>query len=160
MSGISDDWGRLSPPMAFSGTNYALQVAGGGPVKLGFTSSHPKSRLGSLQAASPFVLEIVACWPATKRHERALHEALAPYRLRNEWYHPVLPVWKRVLAEYDASLSREPERAAYLGKWAQRYGFDAKSFLHERITGISRHDLRPDLSRIFVTAPEKTEAAA
>lgn len=31
----------------------------------------------------------------------------------------------------------------------------------ERVTGISRHDLRPDLSRIFVTlAPPKQEAAA
>ena len=104
----------------------------------------------NLQAASPYVLEVVACWPATIDHEKALHTALAPYRLRNEWYHPVLPVWQRVLAEYDASLAREPERAAYLGEWAEKYGFDAKSFLHERVTGISRHELRPDLSRIFV----------
>lgn len=29
----------------------------------------------------------------------------------------------------------------------------------ERITGISRHALRPDLSRIFIGGPAETEAA-
>lgn len=29
----------------------------------------------------------------------------------------------------------------------------------ERVTGISRHELRPDLSRIFIGAPQSEDAA-
>lgn len=154
---ISADFGRMSPTIAFYGANYAIQVTGGGPIKIGFTCGHAKGRLRALQAASPYMLEVVAFWPATKAHEKAIHSELSDYRVRSEWYHPVVPVWDRVLAEFEASRARDPNRLRYIGLNPDQYCFEANSFLHER---ISRHDLRPDLSRIFIGSPPAPETEA
>lgn len=133
MSAYITDAGRSTATQAFFGLNYAVQVGTDGPIKLGFTRNGADARVASLQQASPYVLTLIAQWPATERHEKRLHSDLAAYRLRGEWYHPVAPVKDRILTEVKASRARESDRmdfiTAHMGgnaRGAEPFAFDRR----------------------------------
>lgn len=74
------------------GNLYFLQVAGDGPIKIGWTQGSPLLRSKVLQHASPYELIWRGSCPASRQDETAAHKLLAAYRVRNEWFHPVKAV--------------------------------------------------------------------
>ena len=57
-------------------------------IKIGFTSSHPRSRLKTLANASSQELEIIGFLVAGKEHEKKLHSKFKHLHVRNEWFSP------------------------------------------------------------------------
>lgn len=55
-------------------------------VKIGFTKSHPRSRLDTLQTGCPQPLRLMAYFPATMEDERRLHMTFDELRFRGEWF--------------------------------------------------------------------------
>lgn len=69
---------------------YFIQPVGGGPVKIG-VSNCPVARLTALQTGCPVPLEIVKTIPAIRnKTERDIHKAFAEYRVRGEWFSPIV----------------------------------------------------------------------
>lgn len=64
---------------------YVIHAAGTNRIKLGF-STKPQERLAQLQTASPFPLQMLACWPGSIERERRLHRYLAEFRQVGEWF--------------------------------------------------------------------------
>lgn len=58
----------------------------GAVVKIGYTSSHPKERMRSLQTGSPMPLVLWAYTDGTEELEAAFHNAFAPVRVHGEWF--------------------------------------------------------------------------
>jgi|GEM_PF-4330174 len=61
--------------------------SGTGLIKIGRSSS-PLARLRTLQLVSGMQIELVAVLPDRGSEERAVHAALARYRLNGEWFSP------------------------------------------------------------------------
>jgi hypothetical protein len=79
--------------MRETGTVYAIQAgSAAGPIKVGW-STDPLSRARGLQTGHYEQLTVVASCPGTIDDERWLQSALAPFRLRGEWF-----VWNERLA--------------------------------------------------------------
>lgn len=57
-----------------------------GRVKIGFTGSHPNTRLATFQTGSPFPLAVYAFTPGCYGLERALHETFGVLSLHGEWF--------------------------------------------------------------------------
>lgn len=74
------------------GNLYFLQVGEDGPIKIGWTAAHVLSRMASLQQSSPHTLRWIGAMRAPKAAEAAAHRTLTAYRVRGEWFHPVLAV--------------------------------------------------------------------
>ena len=55
-------------------------------VKIGFTRSHPLTRLKALQTGCPLPLKVWAYIEGTERLERAFHEAFAEMAVIGEWF--------------------------------------------------------------------------
>lgn len=66
---------------------YFVQCAGGGPIKIGHSTS-PDGRLSQMQTGSPYVLRVVATMRGGIEVERTLHRAFAKDRLHGEWFNP------------------------------------------------------------------------
>lgn len=66
---------------------YLVQAGEGGPVKIGVSTDVP-SRIRSLQTGIPQPLILLATFPGCRSKERRLHERLARYRIRGEWFSP------------------------------------------------------------------------
>lgn len=66
-------------------------------IKIGF-SVLVKGRLLALNTASPNELELLATVPGSMAFERAIHQWLAPYRLRGEWFRDCAPVREAITA--------------------------------------------------------------
>lgn len=64
---------------------YVIHATGTNRIKLGF-STKPQERLAQLQTASPFPLQMLACWPGSQERERRLHRHLAQFRQVGEWF--------------------------------------------------------------------------
>lgn len=73
---------------------YFVQAPDCGPVKIGFTTGHPKRRLETLQCGSPVELTLRAMIRGTMADERAFHKQFAANRLHGEWFipHPDMPL--------------------------------------------------------------------
>jgi hypothetical protein len=83
----------IRPTPKSSGYVYFVQAPGGGPVKIGFTTDHPKRRLKQLQSCSPVELTLRAMLRGTSKDKLALHKRFAANRLHSEWFapHPDMP---------------------------------------------------------------------
>ncbi len=60
-------------------------VEGAGAIKIG-TSTDVRSRLSTLQIASPYELTLLVTIPGDHERERALHDRFDRERLRGEWF--------------------------------------------------------------------------
>ena len=69
------------------GRLYFLQVAGGGPIKIGYTRD-VRSRLTSLGAWSPWPLEVLHAIEAPPIAEVYCLELFRAHKMRGEWCHP------------------------------------------------------------------------
>lgn len=67
-----------------TGLTYFIQGEDGGPIKIGFTTNHPKERLSELQVGSPVRLCFVGFMKG--RRELELHRRFAHLRLHGEWF--------------------------------------------------------------------------
>lgn len=76
------------PPRA--GFIYFIQAGTRGPVKIGWTVRNPFGRLAFFQTGHWQTLRLVRQFPGTVPDERALHKRFAEYRIRNEWFWPVV----------------------------------------------------------------------
>lgn len=65
---------------------YFVQSVEGGPIKIGYTSQDPETRLANLQTGSPTVLRIVGL--ISENRERELHEQFEKSRSHGEWFRP------------------------------------------------------------------------
>ncbi len=66
---------------------YFLQGAGGGPIKIGKSNVvQLHARVADLQVGNPAELRVLGCIPGDHKTEHELHTALAPYRVRGEWF--------------------------------------------------------------------------
>jgi len=59
--------------------------AGGGPVKIGF-STNVEKRMVALQISSPHDLVLIAKVPGNKRLEKQIHKHFSHLALRGEWF--------------------------------------------------------------------------
>lgn len=73
------DWGWI----------YFIQEGFGGPIKIGF-SRNPEWRIPSLQTGNSNELRLLGKFRGTKRDEMAFHKAFLEYRIRGEWFKPIL----------------------------------------------------------------------
>ena len=64
---------------------YVIHAIGTNRIKLGF-STKPKERLAGLQTASPFPLQMLACWPGSRAREDRLHRYMNRFRKVGEWF--------------------------------------------------------------------------
>ncbi len=64
---------------------YVIHATGTNRIKLGYTTN-PQGRLAALQTASPFPLQMLACWPGSRAREKRLHRYMAQFRQVGEWF--------------------------------------------------------------------------
>lgn len=55
-------------------------------VKIGYTERPVSKRRRELEHACGRSLRVIACIPGTRTHERRVHDYLAEYRTRGEWF--------------------------------------------------------------------------
>lgn len=75
------------PKSCALGFVYFVQVAGDGPIKIGWTAD-PQQRLIHLQIACPYSLILLGTIEGNEKHERLWHRVFAQHRLRGEWFMP------------------------------------------------------------------------
>lgn len=71
-----------------AGFVYFAQEAELRRIKIGFTTSHPSSRLKTLATASSQELFFLGFQVGDEKLERRLHEKFSFLHCRNEWFHP------------------------------------------------------------------------
>lgn len=64
---------------------YFVQPRGGGPIKIGITSSVER-RLKELQSGHPEELRVIGSFMGTQKDEARLHRELSRHRLHSEWF--------------------------------------------------------------------------
>lgn len=71
-----------------TGWVYVIGERGGSQIKVGLTTKTPKERLAQLQTGSPVQLHVLASWRTEylANAEALMHAALAPWRLKGEWF--------------------------------------------------------------------------
>jgi hypothetical protein len=84
---------------------YFIQVRGGGPIKIGFTQNHPRSRFVKMQSDCPFELEMLGAVPGSVAEEKAIHAELQDSKTQGEWFLPN----EAVMAVVNGHLAR-PDR--------------------------------------------------
>lgn len=151
-------------------TGFVYFLRCGDFVKIGF-SKNPKGRARALAASLPFQIELAAAYPGTFFHEQKLHRLFAPHRARGEWFRlhaDIAAVIERGLPAYEeppmptvktdalqravTAIGGATKLAALLGitpqalsQWARPPVMRVLQIEH--LTGVSCHDLRPDIYR-------------
>jgi hypothetical protein len=77
---------------------YFIQIDGGGPIKIGYTSgTDVRPRLRAIQTSVPYPLAVIHTMPGELADERNLHERFAEWRMHGEWFQPgpSLVLWLR-----------------------------------------------------------------
>jgi hypothetical protein len=89
---------------------YVMGSSRDGPLKIGFAKD-PETRARDLQTGAPRALHVYWQFPVTEpeRWERLIHDALAPSRLKGEWFD--IPVERAIAALWAASLAYNQENA-------------------------------------------------
>lgn len=64
---------------------YFVQAASG-PIKIGFTTKTPESRLSELQVGSFEELTLMGAMPGSQRQELEIHRRFEHLRIRGEWF--------------------------------------------------------------------------
>lgn len=95
-------------PRAVSGFIYFVQAGAYGPIKIGWSASHPTVRLATLQSANHEELRLLSYRAGTQRDERDLHRLLANCRIRGEWFLLDPCTLERVLGGQNGSHENEP----------------------------------------------------
>lgn len=95
---------------------YVIHATGTNRIKLGYTTN-PQSRLAALQTASPFPLQMLACWPGSRAREKRLHRYMAQFRQVGEWFEVPpfigLKLWELVTkGNVTGEVKKAPARAA------------------------------------------------
>ena len=156
-----------------SGFVYAVECAG--RIKIGY-SSYPERRFTKLMADAPFPSTLLGFWPGSRADEMAVHKRFASTRVHGEWFtatdallafvadNRIEPPARRsvvILCGHEVTRGSQKAIAQALGvtqgaisQWTQVPA--DRVIAVEQITGISRHDLRPD---VFGPAPRKGKAA-
>jgi hypothetical protein len=82
--------GHASTSHAASGFVYFIQAIDGGPIKIGYsaTAEGVQARLKSMQTGNPQPLVVRRLVEAPPEYERQLHNRLAEWRARGEWFWP------------------------------------------------------------------------
>jgi hypothetical protein len=76
---------------------YFIQAIGGGPIKIGYTSTDPHDRLRGIQTGSPYKLRVLAVRTGNRSQEQALHHKLSEHRLEGEWFEPCKTVLEAIV---------------------------------------------------------------
>lgn len=97
----------IAPEAVYARDEEALKV-----VKIGFTKSHPKVRLSTLQTGSPVTLELLAYFDGDLELERALHCAFDELRWQGEWFR-----LDRKLGDFVGYLVDQPDQSRYVEWW-------------------------------------------
>jgi uncharacterized protein YozE (UPF0346 family) len=79
-------WGVV--PITIEGCIYFIRSEKTDAIKIGFTAGQVKKRLGSLQTAHPYKLQLLATTPGTVEYEKSLHARFSSHRLEGEWFKP------------------------------------------------------------------------
>lgn len=66
---------------------YYIRARGMGDIKIG-KSNQVKVRLQTLFTGASRGVDLIACYPATRQHEKELHEEFEHLRLCGEWFRP------------------------------------------------------------------------
>ena len=143
--------------------------------KIGW-SQNPRARLKVAQTFNPYPVELVAYRPAREIEEREAHTRFSIHRLDNsEWFTAVAEI-----REWAEEMGRP--KAGALSDWLKRNRGGQKLIAEalgctpanisqwtkvpaeyairiETLTGLSRHDLRPDIFGDHPAASKQGEAA-
>jgi uncharacterized protein YozE (UPF0346 family) len=79
-------WGIM--PIVIEGCVYFIRSEKTHAIKIGFTTGPVEKRLGSLQTAHPYKLQLLATTSGTVEYEKLLHERFGNFRLEGEWFEP------------------------------------------------------------------------
>jgi hypothetical protein len=145
---------------------YVYAVESGDAVKIGWAKD-PVRRLSELRVGSPVLLRLVGVMKADRMREKEIHAACDKWRIRGEWfknegavlsfierlesYPPTLKHVGAALEKAKVAIGGNTALAQALGgltpqavsQWRR---VPAERTLDvERVTGVSRHELRPDL---------------
>lgn len=146
---------------------YILQAGETENVKIGWAREHVAARCYSLQAAHYETLRIIREMPGASATERWLHVRFGAYRIRGEWFRlvpemltvvpPVLEATTSLQKHVKPLVARLTKAAGGASMLAARLSINPASLYSwvrvpsarvlavEEITGIPRHELRPDL---------------
>lgn len=151
---------------------YFIQAGVGGPVKIGYSAT-PNKRLKQLQAGHFEELYLVRVCEGDHYVESLFHNAFSHLRLVGEWFKfssemltatisDICPIYTAI-PEKQPAYAMEALQAYFKANWgsqrrlAAALGITPHAFHRwtqvpaervlaiERYTGISRHDLRPDI---------------
>jgi hypothetical protein len=142
-------------------------------VKIGFAAD-PERRLLLLQAGCPYRLYLTRVVDGDRRLEAAFHETFAEHRIARDWFHwsddmalatatprpagALSAILRQHLKAERGRLTQLAEALAInpsaISQWEKVPAERVPAV--EEATGISRHDLRPDL---YGPAPKKKRAA-
>lgn len=70
---------------------YFIQCGENGPIKIG-VAVNVQRRMSALQGGNPIPLTLIGSVVAVRGTEAAFHQTLRAYRIRGEWFRPVLEV--------------------------------------------------------------------
>ena len=118
-------------------------VRAGRNVKIG-VAEDPRSRIATLQTASPVTLKIMAIAPGSFEEERAYHALFANNHKRGEWYR-ITPDIKQAISEV---------RASYPDLQLPRYDFGINAVEAVRLvvnTAVAMADNEPAIDVRSVT---------
>jgi hypothetical protein len=150
-------------------TGYVYAIDNGrGCVKIGW-AKNPERRLAEINVSDPDRLSLVGYASGSREHEAAIHQILAPHRVRGEWFridgsvrlfleliaagNRPAPIARRKCAIRRRPFGMTNTRLANaldvnhttVHRWAKSRVPAERVLEVERITGIPRTVLRPDL---------------
>jgi hypothetical protein len=162
-------------------TGFVYAMVSGNKVKFGW-SAKPKLRVSKVRSDTPSAVVLVGYIIGTREQESEIHQLLSPWRVFGEWF-SLSDTVQRVVSLFEGrghlpspiSFRNDLSKEIYarglnqkwvanqlgvhqvqLSKWA-RARIPAEHVLNfERITGIPRSDLRPD---IYPPNPQSGHAA-
>lgn len=84
---------------------YFVQEGDGGPIKIGFTTGDPMSRLASFKTGNSNTLTLLVTVPGYREEEAVLHRRFAALRVRpdGEWFRAKEPLLSYIAGAQDAA---------------------------------------------------------
>ena len=144
-------------------TGFVYAIRSAGVVKIGY-SVKPHLRFCKISSESPAPCEMLGAWPGSVRDEKSVHAKFSHLRSHGEWFFYTADLAGFI--EATKTLDAKPRAVPFLHLQLPRGGKKALAaalglgapaisqwkhvpanhlVLAERITGIPRHELRPDL---------------